>query len=369
MIIKKIEQTEKRLSDAVANKESTLSKINALELQIDARNELIENLSQAANSAAITDNLTKIETVTPPITSDEDVALEDYMALLRIRYRNKLLNKDLKNLQQDADMNEYITKKRYLESYGQSLLSGPSVPVAQIESEHEIIDEPEVETVSDTDLLQREILQRDALKNEMAELMALATSMTSQERTLKNNLDQHYNQWENFNRAIERILVSSMSSGHTTSAVQKKTSAPSQFPSSVGTIKSKRGFLPWPVTDGKVTKRYGPQPHPSAPEITIENKGVDVSSADASVSAIFSGQVISVSKVGTSGQTVIVRHEGNYYSVYSGISEVHVLDKQSVTQGQSVGSLKSGNNGRHTLHFELYHEKQSLNPRHWLKNN
>ena len=359
-IIKKIEETERRLSNAIANKESTLSRINALELQIDARNELIENLTNAsalAPSDLPTDSHLIEEKDSARITKVNG-AMADYRELLRIRLRDKLLNEEPSSLpQSDAS----VIKKRYLKTYEQAMQDEESYGTHESASG--------TESLSTATQLQQEIENRDALQKEMAELMAKATSMTSQENTIKKNLDLQYNEWENFNQAIEQAIVRAMNNGHNTPTPHSQVTPTHTALQISGLIEDKRGFLPWPVSNATITKRYGRQPHPSAPEITIENKGVDIATSDPNVTSIFSGRVITVSNVGSSGQTIIIRHEGNYYSVYSGITTPYVSEQQSITQGQTLGDLTSNNSGSHTLHFELYKEKQSLNPKHWLKNN
>lgn len=65
---------------------------------------------------------------------------------------------------------------------------------------------------------------------------------------------------------------------------------------------------------------------------------------------------------------VILRH-GEYLTVYAGIDALAVKKGQSVKAGQTLGSLYSDpdDGGRTSLHFEIRHEKQKLNPVEWVK--
>ena len=170
---------------------------------------------------------------------------------------------------------------RYLKTYEQLLLS-KSEKITTLHETKASLEQGIVKdsaTVSET--LQEEIKNKEALEQEMAELMALATNMTSQERALKKNLDKQYEERENFNKAIERILINAMSNSSASIATPVNKSTPAIVPSAPeSNIERKRGFLPWPMSAATVTKRYGLQPHPTVPEIMIENKGVDLLSSN-----------------------------------------------------------------------------------------
>ena len=60
---------------------------------------------------------------------------------------------------------------------------------------------------------------------------------------------------------------------------------------------------------------------------------------------------------------VIISH-GTYYTVYSNIADVNVSRGDQVQAGQAIGRLGSRNS---ELHFEIWKEKQRLNPEKWIR--
>jgi septal ring factor EnvC (AmiA/AmiB activator) len=85
-----------------------------------------------------------------------------------------------------------------------------------------------------------------------------------------------------------------------------------------------KGKLPWPVEKGVITSRFGKQPHPVLPGIVIENNGIDITTEkNATVRALFRGEVSSVIVIPGAGKAVILSH-GAYRTVYSNLREVSV---------------------------------------------
>ena len=80
-----------------------------------------------------------------------------------------------------------------------------------------------------------------------------------------------------------------------------------------------KGKLPWPVSSGSITEKYGRNAHPTLSGVFTNNNGIDISCPiGQSVRAIFEGEVTSVFTITGAGKVVIVTH-GNYKTVYSNL--------------------------------------------------
>ncbi|MGA2668276.1 MAG: peptidoglycan DD-metalloendopeptidase family protein [Ignavibacteria bacterium] len=97
------------------------------------------------------------------------------------------------------------------------------------------------------------------------------------------------------------------------------------------------------------------------------NNGIDISIAFGSkVYSVANGTVSIVSNVPYFGKVVIIRHDNDYRSVYAVLSDISVKPGDKVRVNQVIG--KSGENPEgQILHFEIWHNKTSLNPRDWLR--
>ena len=130
-----------------------------------------------------------------------------------------------------------------------------------------------------------------------------------------------------------------------------------------------KGKLPWPVSSGSITEKYGRNAHPTLSGVFTNNNGIDISCPiGQSVRAIFEGEVTSVFTITGAGKVVIVTH-GNYKTVYSNLQSTDVKIGTKVQTKQKIGTLLSEGNIS-ICHFEIQLVAngaiQSLNPSLWI---
>ncbi len=131
-----------------------------------------------------------------------------------------------------------------------------------------------------------------------------------------------------------------------------------------------KGLLPWPVSSGIITSRFGRHPHASLAQVEVNNNGVDFTTENGAYAlAVFAGKVTSVFTIAGAGQNVIVTH-GSYKTVYSGLSDVTVKVGDTVELKQKLGKvLEDGD--ENTLHFEVWKVEstggKAQNPELWIK--
>ena len=130
-----------------------------------------------------------------------------------------------------------------------------------------------------------------------------------------------------------------------------------------------KGKLPWPVSNGSITEKYGRNAHPTLSGVFTNNNGIDISCPiGQSVRAIFEGEVTSVFTITGAGKVVIVTH-GNYKTVYSNLQSTDVKIGTKVQTKQKIGTLLSEGNIS-ICHFEIQLVAngaiQSLNPSLWI---
>ena len=134
---------------------------------------------------------------------------------------------------------------------------------------------------------------------------------------------------------------------------------------------SMKGSLPHPASGSfKVTSRFGQQTLPDLPDIVYDNPGIDAEvSEGASALAVYNGNVSGVYMVPGYNTVVIVNH-GTYYTVYGNISSPSVKVGDEVKVGQGLGKLApdEDNHGRSSIHFEVWRNREKLNPLEWIKN-
>ena len=102
--------------------------------------------------------------------------------------------------------------------------------------------------------------------------------------------------------------------------------------------------------------------------LMLNNSGVVFEgSKGAKVRSVFEGEVTRVVDDGTSHYFVIVRHD-KYLSVYGNVTNVNVKVGDKIKAGDIVGSAGiDPKEGTPRLLFQIWKEKQPLNPLNWLK--
>jgi septal ring factor EnvC (AmiA/AmiB activator) len=132
-------------------------------------------------------------------------------------------------------------------------------------------------------------------------------------------------------------------------------------------FRKNRGKLPWPVDKGIITVGYGNNEVPGLRGSSVMNNGIDISSAPGTpVRAVFEGEVTNIFAILGTNYTVLIRH-GAYLSVYQNLVNVRVKTGDKVLTKEVIGEAFSDEEERIAeLHFEVWQEKEILNPEAWL---
>ncbi len=149
-----------------------------------------------------------------------------------------------------------------------------------------------------------------------------------------------------------------------------RTAASTSASALTGSFEANKGRLLFPVAGSyKIVRRFGRQPHPTLRHVETENSGIDIEvSPGTQARSIFAGKVSAIFRQDGFNSIVMIRH-GRYISIYANLSAVTVKQGDSVKAGQNIGTVFSApdDSNRTTLHFEIRHERQKLNPSQWVR--
>ena len=129
-------------------------------------------------------------------------------------------------------------------------------------------------------------------------------------------------------------------------------------------FRSNKGRLPPPAI-GSIVRDFGKQK--VLDKVTAVNNGIDIRTASgAEVRAVFGGTVSVVSSIAGLGTVVLIQH-GNYYTVYSNLSNVSIQKGQTVLPRQTIGRAAINTvTNEPEVHFEIWLERTQLNPSVWI---
>ncbi len=117
----------------------------------------------------------------------------------------------------------------------------------------------------------------------------------------------------------------------------------------------------WPVK-GEIIKNYGQKIN------NLSNRGIDIKTeADELVKAAQDGKVIFCRPLKGWGQTIILKHPKDFYTVYTYIRDPLVKEGSSVKRGEPLGKVNPQSNGNYLLHFEIRQRSFASDPLKYLK--
>jgi lipoprotein NlpD len=126
-------------------------------------------------------------------------------------------------------------------------------------------------------------------------------------------------------------------------------------------IQREEGRFIWPVR-GSVKTRFGIQPNK-----TYHNWIKIVSVAGTPVKAAASGMVIFSSALKDYGETIIIRHEKEFATVYTHLNKRYVKIDQNVKKGETIASVgQKDKAGNAYINFEVRLRGKARNPLFFL---
>ena len=130
---------------------------------------------------------------------------------------------------------------------------------------------------------------------------------------------------------------------------------------------SNMGKLPWPLSKGVITEKYGIKKHQAISGVETKNNGINFSTDEGEmVRVVFDGTVSRIFFIKGKGKAILVNH-GSYFTVYSGLKDVIVQTGEKVFAKQTLGTIvTSETSGDSELHFEIWKGKETQNPVKWL---
>lgn len=148
-------------------------------------------------------------------------------------------------------------------------------------------------------------------------------------------------------------------------AVDEKALSSAGVESSANSFAANRGRLSFPVSRGRVTQRFGRQPHPVYKGVVIENNGIKISvDAGTKARSVFAGVVTNILSSGGS-KTVMVKH-GEYFTIYSNLSNTNVSKNQTIAAGATIGEIGLDFDGTYTLDFQVWNQTNPVDPLGWV---
>ncbi len=369
-LIKDIKLTSNLLNETTRGIEAAMDRYKALHNQIKAREELILTLQQEVQYADI--SMQRSADVIESLKADIERLKVEYGVMARRALRHKMTQSNTQFLLSAKSVNDLIQRWRYLRQYDQYRQKQAHLIV---ETQHTLtgkLRKLEQIRAEKQDLIAQEESQNHILEKELGTKKRILNNLKKDEKRLKNTLQKHRIAHQQLNDAIEKVIQKEVAAARrrarSSTPLNKKpnSKAPATGPLA-GEFSRNRGRLPWPVKKGVITGFFGKQKHPTLRRVEITNNGIDIrTDRRAKVHAVFGGEVVGTQYIPGHYNMLIIKHE-DYYTVYSNLEELFVAKGQQIKAQQVLGQLAvDPKSNKSEVHFEIWRDKQRLNPVNWI---
>ena len=395
-LLQQIEAKNQALGKTKKEKSAALIQLELLQDQIETREALINTLHEAVSE---TDKIIdRTEGVIISLDEDRERLRVEYGAMLRRAYKMKLPNNGFIYMLSASNFEESYKKWQYFRQYDkfrkrQARLIMETQQALEAKNDFLIQQKKEKEN-----LLGVNEKQKGIIIFEKKEKDVLVKGLKSAENRLASELKSAQKQSARLNTAIENLISIELESRRRLAEErsrkalaeserlkkdrpkdEKKSASSNESAQSLklevltesnenlalsSDFRSNKGKLPPPAI-GTIVRDFGKQK--VLDKVTSVNNGIDIRTvAGAEVRAVFGGTVSVVSSIAGLGTVVLIQH-GNYYTVYSNLSNVSIQKGQTVSPRQTIGRAAINTvTNEPEVHFEIWLERTQLNPSVWI---
>lgn len=377
-ILKEIKQYNLLLTTDKKKEKSVVSLVEDLNNKVRVRQNLIKITNDQANllTREINTNQKEISSLREQL----EELKKDYAAMVVKSYKSKseqsrvmfLLSSD--NFQQAYKRLQYIRQyTKYQEQQGEEI----KAKTIQLQGLNTSL----LQQKKDKDrLIEENRIAKRELEEDIKEQQELVTSIRKNLSNYASQIKTKQQEADRIDREIDRLIKEAIAEANkkadksNTSTATKSSSGFALTPEAKAlsaNFESNKGKLSWPVEKGVVKTRYGTQPSPIDPSVTIQSSGVRIATEQGSkVRAVFQGTVTGIIASKTGNPTVLVQH-GNYFTAYRNLSKIYVKKGDKVETKQNIGEVFTNTTEKETiLIFSIYKvvsgSSQSQDPSGWI---
>jgi len=361
---KEIAYTNKLLKQTRQNKRKSFNALILINNQINNRKQLIKTIQKEINK--INNRIEENNIIITSMSNDLKQLQKEYAKLIYYAWKNKNSYSRVMFILSSKNFDQAYKRLQYLQQYT-SFRKKQAEAIKQIQLLllDKIQDLTEKKKQKEN-LIKSQKNEAVKLSSEKTEKAEIIKSLKQKENELLKKLRKQKRDAKKLQRKITRIIEEEAKKA---AARAKKTGKYALTPEEklISTnFGANKGRLPWPTERGIITSTFGKHQHPVLKEVTIMNDGVDISTTPGSFArAIFDGEVVRVLKI--SNYTVVMIKHGQYYTVYTHLTEVLVSRGDKVKAKQKIGLIYTDKeDNKTTVNLQIWNGSKKLNPSKWI---
>lgn len=394
-----LEQKRKKVQNEIAytrtilnktskKKTATLHKINTLNQIIQKQGQVIGQLKDEVAEAD--SEITKQSLTLDELKSIYDKERQKLKKVVRQAYKSRKVSNEMAFVFSAATFRQLGRRLKYLKrisQYREARIAEVKDKAAQVKNGLEKLEEIKTEK---SGLLTAEEVEQRQLERDRNEKANLVKSLAGQEAELRKKIKENERQVARLNASISALIAQEIAAarkkaqqqaakqtaktpntGSPKNAEPARKNAPAitltpEARSLSNDFAGNRGALPWPVERGYISQYFGTHAHPDLAGITMVNNGIDITTGEGSnVRAVFRGTVSAVLDIPGQEKAVLINH-GEYFTVYSRLSQVYVSRGQEISSKQSIGKVWTDDENKTVLQFQVWQGQAKQNPAGWI---
>jgi septal ring factor EnvC (AmiA/AmiB activator) len=350
------------MEKTAAQRSSSVQQLRILQQGINSRAKVISTLEAEVNlySQNILDTQSRINL----LTLENEKNKEEYARLIYYAYRNHTDYEKLMYILAGSTISQSYQRYKYLKYLGEYRVR----KAAEIEASIKELDEQQ----KSLNALKNEKLglmeNKESEQKKLVSQRSREASMVNSLKRRESELQKEIMEKERVAREVEARIREIIEEEARRSSSNNIYGALTPEQELVGSdFRKNKGKLPWPVEKGIITIGYGNHEVPGLRGSSVKNNGIDITSSPGTeVRAVFEGEVTKVFGILGANYTVLIRH-GEFLSVYQNLIKVRVKTGDKVLTKEVLGeAFTDENDNVATFHFEVWQERNILNPEEWI---
>lgn len=363
--LKKIEETERILTETGKQKKNSLGELYALNQRIRQQESLIKSIQNEVN--LLNNDINKKTEIINTLEEDLAKLKEEYVSMLLMAQKASGKVNKLMFLFSSSSFDQLLMRLKYMEQYSMARKDQGEVIVRVQKVLGEQIKEIQNIKAEKSALLADQLKENFQMSNLKQKQSLLVRNLEKEEKKLRVELDETKKAIAKLDKLISDIIKEEVERAAREARATKTTKAAEASVTLSATFEGNKSKFPWPAS-GFISQKFGRQNHPVLKRIILQNDGVNIQTKqNEKVKAIFDGEVRAVAFIPSIGNSVIISH-GDYFTVYSGLKEVVVSKGQKVNTNQEIGQVLTNGDGISELRFQIRKNTEPVDPEKWLKN-
>ncbi len=359
---KEINYLNSLLKEAEKNKSVSTQKINILRQKIQQSQKLLSSLHQEVN--LIQNRISKNEQRIQELEENRKQVSDLYAKLIYGSWKKRDKVDKLMFIFSSADFNQAYNRFKYF----QQIQDYSKRQLHLIQNLNDSLDVKNKELKSlvqqKNSALNEINVQNKELESERLKENNYISQLQKKEKDYRKKLATEMQKRRKLAEQLDKLISGQIKKSGSKTSTYKLT--PEEKLISDDFAKNK-GKLPWPVIEGFISEKFGVYKHAIYKLVEVSNNGIGITtSKNADVRSVFQGVVTVAMNLKTIDNNLIIIRHGNYFTVYANLSEMYVNPGDAVKTKQVIGKVAYDDEKGSVLTFEIYRDKEKLNPELWL---